>query len=271
MTINELDQGLRNLIASQPMVTSGVNGEVINGINSLIDAYRNLSFRIQSYPCQDVMKFGLTNEVAKLESNFAGLATQVLQERGINIMLYIPRTGAQYGPMMNGYGMVNTAVDPSVMIGQMMYNAPMPNAAPMMPMPNTMVQPGRQPMQQPYVGSQPIMSGLGVPNYQQARPMQKHAAPTFPGYAPTNKPVRLEPTAPGEQIMKTQSAPQSKIKAEPKRQNPMVETRVSAPAAPEPVVEPVQEAAEPSPAEMLMGGGPSKSQGRDYLMELLKK
>lgn len=268
MTINELDQGLRNLIASQPMVTAGVNGEVINGINSLIDAYRNLSFRVQSYPCQDVMKFGLTNEVAKLESNFTSLACQVLQERGINIMLYIPRTGAQYGPMMNGYGMVNTAVDPSVMIGQMMYNAPMPGAAPMMPMPNTMVQAGR-PVGQPYAQAQPVMSGLGVPNYQQARPMQKHA-PTFPGYAPTSKPVKLEPTVQSDQAMKTRSAPQSKIKAEPKRQNPMSETRVA--TAP---VEPIPEmdaGPEPSAAEMLMGGGaPSKSQGRDYLMELLKK
>ncbi|MBE5755179.1 MAG: hypothetical protein IJ310_01390 [Clostridia bacterium] len=275
MTINELDQGLRNLIASQPMVTAGVNGEVINGINSLIDAYRNLSFRVQSYPCQDVMKFGLTNEIAKLESNFAGLATQVLQERGINIMLYIPRTGAQYGPMMNGYGMVNTAVDPSVMIGQMMYNAPMTGASPMMPMPNAMVQPGRpMPAQPTYAQAQPVMSGLGVPNFQQPRPMQKHA-PTFPGYAPTNKPVKLEPGVQSDQAMKTRSAPQSKIKAEPKRQNPMVETKVAS-APVEPVPEPEQmEAAPPSPAEMLMGGGngggPSKSQGRDYLMELLKK
>ena len=97
MTINELDQGLRNLIASQPMVTAGVNGEVINGINSLIVAYRNLSFRVQSYPCQDVMKFGLANEAAKLENTLSSLAVQVLQERGINIMLYIPRTGAGYG------------------------------------------------------------------------------------------------------------------------------------------------------------------------------
>ena len=64
MTINELDQGIRNLLSSQPMVQAGVNGEVITGINSLIDAYRNLSFRIQSYPCQDVMKFGLSNEMS---------------------------------------------------------------------------------------------------------------------------------------------------------------------------------------------------------------
>ncbi len=270
MTINELDQGLRNLIASQPMVTAGVNGEVINGINSLIDAYRNLSFRIQSYPCQDVMKFGLTNEVAKLESNFTGLACQVLQERGINIMLYIPRTGAQYGPMMNGYGMVNTAVDPSVMIGQMMYNNPMQTPSPMMQMPNTMVQPGRPMQAAPYTQAQPVMTGLGVPNYQQPRPMQKHA-PTFPGYAPTNKPVKLEPVAQGDQVMKTRSAPQTKIKAEPKRQNPMTETKVAT-APVEPVPEVDQGVAEPSPAEMLMGGGgPSKSQGRDYLMELLKK
>ena len=190
-------------------------------------------------------------------------------------MLYIPRTGAQYGPMMNGYGMVNTAVDPSVMIGQMMYNAPMAGPSPMMPMPNAMIQPGRPVAQPTYAQAQPVMSGLGVPNFQQPRPMQKHA-PTFPGYAPTNKPVKLEPGVQGDQAMKTRSAPQSKIKAEPKRQNPMVETKIaSAPVEPVPEPEPSIPVAEPSPAEMLMGGGngggPSKSQGRDYLMELLKK
>ena len=39
MTINELEQGIRNLIATQPMVTTGANGEVINGVNAIIDAY----------------------------------------------------------------------------------------------------------------------------------------------------------------------------------------------------------------------------------------
>ena len=261
MTINELDQGIRNLLSSQPMVQAGVNGEVITGINSLIDAYRNLSFRVQSYPCQDVMKFGLSNEVSKIETTFTSLACQVLQERGINIMLYIPRTGAQYGPMTAGFGMINTAMDPNIMAGQMMYNAPMPGA-PIMPMPNAMVG-GARPMQQAYPQMQPTMNGLGTPAYNAPRPMAaRHAAPTFPGYAPTDRPVKIEPAAQSEQI-KTRVA-QTKIKSEPKATSMGSTLNKTIPVA------------EPTPAYDMGAaapnvGAPSKSQGRDYLMELLKK
>ena len=266
MTINELDQGLRNLIASQPMVSAGVNGEVINGISSLIDAYRNLSFRVQSYPSQDVMKFGLSNELSKIENTFTSLAIQVLQERGINLMLYIPRTGAQYGPMVSGYGMVNTVVDPSVMVGQMMYSAPMPQA-PLMPMPNNMVQPGR-PVPQAYPQMQPTMNGLGTPQFspRQVTPRQG-AVPTFPGYGSTDRPVKLEPAMTSEQPKPR--AAQARIKEEPKRSSiTTVDKNIPA----QPVPEPEQNAAA---AEMLMGAADKppagKAQGRDYLLELLKK
>ena len=81
MTINELEQGMRNLIATQPMVTAGSNGEVVNGVLSLIDAFRNFHFRVQTYPCQDVLKFTMGNESAKLENHLCSLVCQVLQER----------------------------------------------------------------------------------------------------------------------------------------------------------------------------------------------
>jgi len=116
MTINELDQGIRNLIATQPEITNA-HRDVINGINQLIDAYRNLSYRIQTYPGQDIMKFGLLNESAKFEITLTNLAYQVLQEHGINLLLYIPR--------INGFGMgqlgVGGTVDASSMMGQMQY------------------------------------------------------------------------------------------------------------------------------------------------------
>ena len=262
MTINELDQGIRNLIASQPMVSAGANGEVINGINSLIDAYRNLCFRVQSYPCQDVMKFGLSNEISKIETTFTNLAIQVLQERGINVMLYIPRTGAQYGPMPGAYGMVNTMVDPNIMAGQMMYTAPV--AAPqMMPMQNAMVSQPR-PMPQGYAPMQPTMSGLGTPSYAAPRPAARHStAPTFPGYAPTDKPVKIEPAAQSEQL-KTRAA-QTKIMTEPKTSGISTINKT----APTPVAEPASAFDQMDPTAG--GKAPSKSQGRDYLMELLKK
>jgi hypothetical protein len=79
MTINELEQGIRNLIATQPMVTTGATGEVVNGINSIIEACRNLSFRVSTYPCQDVMKFGLANETAKFENKIFHIKTENAQ------------------------------------------------------------------------------------------------------------------------------------------------------------------------------------------------
>lgn len=270
MTINELDQGIRNLIASQPMVSAGVNGEVINGINSLIDAYRNLCFRVQSYPCQDVMKFGLSNEISKIEATFTGLALQVLQERGINLMLYVPRTGAPYSPMAGGYGMINTTMDPNIMAGQMMYSAP--NAsAPLMPMQGAMQQMARPQtqafaaMQNPAAQMQQNIA-MGTPNFAavtQTQTPMRHTAPTFPGYAPTERPVKIQPAAQSEQL-KTRVA-QTRIKAEPKAASQVTTISKTVPVAePAPAFEPNDAAPAPT-------GGSGKAKGRDYLMELLKK
>ena len=272
MTINELEQGIRNLIASQPMAVAGPNGDVINGINSLIDAFRNLSFRVQSYPCQDVMKFGLANESAKLENTLSSLAVQVLQERGINIMLYIPRTNAGYGPMVNGYGVVGNTMDPNLMMGQMMYNAgqvgQMPNMMGQMPnaMPN-MSRPAYNQMQPQMMGVQGSAGGYARPSRQ--------ATPTFPGYQAPERPVKLEPTQTTVQSVQTRSAPQEKIKPAPKAATAAPVVKKETAASEESAAE-IPVAKGPSPAEMLMGasvGGPSdgKAKGRDYLMELLKK
>ena len=255
------------------MLTAGVNGDVINGINSLIDAFRTLNFRVQSYPCQDVMKFGLANESAKFENTLSNLALQVLQERGINLLLYIPRANSNYGPMVNQYGMVNPPIDANMMMGQMMYSAgSVPSATSMMQMPNSMPNMGRQvPPQAPYNQMQPQMVGVAQTPY--ARP-SRGAAPTFPGYQNPDKPVHLEPVQTTAQSMKTRSAPQSKIKSVPKpsSQAQIVKTS-TVPVMEEPEETPVS--AEPSPADVLMsggnGGGPGKAKGRDYLMELLKK
>ena len=278
MTINELEQGIRNLIATQPMVSAGANGEVINGINAIIDAYRNLNFRIQAYPCQDVMKFGLTNESAKLENTLSNLALQVMQERGINLMLYVPRMNAGFGgPMVNQYGMVNQPVDSNMMMGQMMYNAgSMPSPTSMMGMPG-MMGAGRQMPAPAYNTMQPQMMGVASTPY--ARP-SRGSAPTFPGYQNPDKPIHLEPTRTTAESMRTRSAPQDKIKQVPKANSPAAASKQTT----KPVEEVPEEAPEipvataPSAAEMLIagatggaGGGGGKAQGRDYLMELLKK
>lgn len=269
MTINELEQGLRNLIATQPMITAGANGAVVNGISSLIDAYRNFNFRIQSYPGQDVLKFGLANEVSKIENTLCNLACQVMQERGVNLMLYIvPTAQTGYSPMVNSYGMIGTQPDPNLMMGQMMYQtAPRPQQTAMMQMPNAMPTMG---MQQQFNPMQPSMQGVApAPRYGQ----RQRVAPTFPGYTSAEKPVKIEPAVQQEQGFKTRTAPQSKIKPIPKPEPQLVKNESSAPAPQIPVAQAPQG---PSPAEALMGGpvggeAPGNAKGRDYLMELLKK
>lgn len=275
MTINELEQGLRNLIATQPMVTAGSNGEVINGINSLIDAYRNFSFRISSYPSQDVLKFGIANELSKIENTLSSLACQVMQERGINLMLYIaPRTAPGYNGMVNSYGMVGSPVDANLMMGQMMYQqSSMPSQSPMMQMPNAMPQMGRPGMvQQPYNQMQPAMQGIANAGYA-PRAGQRAHAPTYPGYTSPDRPVKLEPINQTEQVLRTRTAPQSKIKTieKPAPVAKSLSSNSEEPGTATIEVAKVPENA-PSPAEMLMGTAKEgNAKGRDYLMELLKK
>lgn len=262
MTINELEQGIRNLIATQPMITAGPSGEVVTGVLSLIDAFRNLDFKLQTYSSPDILKFNLTGEVQKLEANFTNMVCSVLQERGINIMLYIPRNQTAFGPMVNQFGVVSASPDPSMMMGQMMYNSGiLPQNQNMMPQP-TMAPMGA------YNQMQPQMQGVAM----QYPPRQQRAhAPVFPGYESPKQAVRVEPQVAGAP-QKVRSAPQSKVKIAPKPNaiNEVVKTSKA----------PVEESAsaEPSAAEMLMGAfdsdvgaGKGKAAGRDYLMELLKK
>lgn len=263
MTINELEQGIRNLIATQPMVTTGPSGDVVNGVLSLIDAFRNFNFKLQTYPSPDALKFNLTGEIQKLEANFTNMVINVLQERGINIMLYVPRNQTAFGPMVNQYGVVGASPDPSMMMGQMMYNSGvLPQNQ------NMMAQPTMAPMGA-YNHMQPQMQGVAM----QYPPRQQRAhAPVFPGYESPKQAVRLEPqTSAGPQGVR--SAPQSKVSAAPKT-NPINEVVKTAKAP----VEEAPAAKEPSAAEMLMGAfdgdvgaGKGKAAGRDYLMELLKK
>lgn len=263
MTVNELEQGIRNLIATQPMVLSGVNGEIVNNVLSIIDGFRSYNFRVQSYPCQDVLKFSLSNEVSKMESTLSALVCQVLQERGINLMLYIPQPQNQYGPMINNYGMINQRPDQNMMMGQMMYQMPQPQA-PVQVSPQMMQMPSAMQM-----GNSPAfnqmnvpMQGVGAPT----RPRRK-TAPTFPGYEPTNRPVKLEPTQTTVVGLKTRSADQSKINTVPKPVTAEMNKVNSIPVA-------TADASASSPAEMMMGKNDEvngKAAGRDYLMELLKK
>lgn len=96
MTISELEQGIRNLIASKPAVLSGALGEVIHGVLSIVEAYHEFCLSIQTYPGQDMLKFSLVGESQNMEATVTNLVSLVLQERGINISLYTPNA-AEYG------------------------------------------------------------------------------------------------------------------------------------------------------------------------------
>lgn len=103
MNILELEEGLRNLIATQPMILSGENAGVISGIKNIIEAHKAFSFRVSEYPSQDILKIGLMNESSKLELNLTSYACQILQEKGINIMLYVPKYAMVYNQQISRY------------------------------------------------------------------------------------------------------------------------------------------------------------------------
>ena len=103
MNIIELEEGLHNLIATQPQILEGVNAGVIIGIKDIIEAHKAFCFRVEEYPEQDILKVGLMNEYSKLELNLISYICQILQERGINIMLYVPKYAAAYNNEINKY------------------------------------------------------------------------------------------------------------------------------------------------------------------------
>lgn len=103
MNIIELEEGLRNLIALQPNILSGQNGNIIEGIKNIIDAHKTLAFQIEQYSNQDLLKVGMTNELTKLEMTFVSYACQTLGEHGINIMLYVPKFATFYNQEIMKY------------------------------------------------------------------------------------------------------------------------------------------------------------------------
>jgi len=103
MNILELEEGLRNLIATQPMILSGENAGVISGIKNIIEAHKAFSYRVSEYPSQDILKIGLMNESSKLELNLTSYVCQILQEKGINIMLYVPKYAMVYNQQISKY------------------------------------------------------------------------------------------------------------------------------------------------------------------------
>lgn len=103
MNLIELEEGLRNLIALQPNIVNGQNGEIIDSLKNIIEVHKMYSFRVEEYSHQDMLKIGITNELSRLEMNLVSYACQILSERGINIMLYVPKYATFYNQEIMKY------------------------------------------------------------------------------------------------------------------------------------------------------------------------
>ncbi len=246
MTIIELEQGLRNLIASQPAVLAGNLGDVIRSVLGVTEAYRNYVFKLQSYPVQDIFRFSLLSNISKIESDITGAALAMLNERGINLLLYAPQD--QYN--MGGFNQFN--------MGQMAYGVPN----------NITFGMNNSTSNKPF--SNHDYAGLEI-SRNNVRPKVTTA---YSGYEPTGKPTFAEPSVQSEETVQNTPAPSSKTK--------IIKPEINLTPKSETVEEslPKQETSasstKPSPAEMLMGEAsdnpPSdKAAGRDYLLNLLKK
>ncbi len=91
MTINELEQGLRNLMASQQAILSSPIGTEIRGLLNVTESYREFMFRLQTYPAQDMFLTQVSSRAKQFENEITSFATSTLQEKGINLLLYVPQ------------------------------------------------------------------------------------------------------------------------------------------------------------------------------------
>ena len=296
MTLNEVEQAIRNLITNQPVVSSGPSGDVINNILSVINSYRNLKFLLQNHPAQDSFKFNAMNISQRAESELANAINQTLQERGINLMMYSQTTVNGFGmnpPTYNNYSMGQVPnMNGMGMNGQNMFGGqpqmpPMqqggyqaPNGVQFNPqMPPPYQQP--QPQFRPGPAPRPMMNGQVVRPGPQLYP--RTSAPTQPiafgdledekkkpikpkkAAFSIPKPVAKPTRVATQQSTKPANEPKVQRNAEPRKLQPDPEKKVEAPkkvVEPEPVVEePVKE----DKPDMV------KATGRNYLLELLKK
>ncbi len=288
MTLNDVEQAIRNLITNQPMVSSGPSGEIINNLLSIINSYRNFRFLLQNHPAQDSFKFNALNISQRTENELSNAICQTLQERGINLIMYMQ----QVPPPMNQPNFNNSY--PMGMNNQMVYNNPTQMPPPgFAPTPVGVSQFNPQIPQYPQAPQQPpFRPGMGGPrpvmmNGQQngrfgSQVYPKTAAPTQPIAfgeleEPTRKPVKpkksaftipkpvAKPTKVSQPTSKPTNEPKVQKNSEPKKLSPNLEKKVEEPKV---EVQPSVEQSEPVKEEKV---DMVKATGRNYLLELLKK
>lgn len=246
MTVNELEQAIRNLIATQPMIISGASGEVINSVLSVVYSFKEFSFRVQSHPFQDALKMNMLSQLSKTENDLVISVCQLMQERGINLMLYAQMNQFPQPMMQNGYPRQGAAQN--MPVGQMVFNPATPNFV-------------QQPVQN--------IGGMQQPIYPQ--PMMQNV-----GFGQPVQPVQpVQPMQPAQakpQARRVASAPYPKAPVQPEMKKPVQAKQPlpqEAPATSKPK-NPKKDAVDSLVGEF-QGEQGGNAAGRDYLLELLKK
>lgn len=296
MTLNEVEQAIRNLITNQPMVSSGPSGDVVNSILQIISSYRNFRFLVQNHPAQDSFKFNALNISQRTETELANAMCQTLQERGINLMMYMQPN--QYSMTQTAYNSFSGAGQPQMSnmnggmgVGQVVYNNPQmmpqmsqqfaPNGvqfnAPVGQFPPQ--QPGFRPGMPPRPGmgmgqvnrmGQPVYPRTAAPTQpilfselDEQKAIKPHKKPGFTMPKPVAKPTKVAV----QQAVKPANEPTVQLNSsEPRKLKQDLEKKVEEPAKP---VEPPKVSEEVPASEDK--SDIVKATGRNYLLELLKK
>ena len=174
MTVNDVNQAIRNLMNSQPMITTGPLGTVISNALNIVESFRAFSMSVSAYPIQDSLKFNMMSEVSRLDNTLSMLVCQTFQEKGLNLLVFMP-SGQN--------GMIQPQVQPSYtqqnqgVLGSLIFNQSQPRfGAPQMNVPPVGAQ-QMQGFQQPFNAgaqymAQPQMYGVGAMQGQQMPQMQ---------------------------------------------------------------------------------------------------
>jgi len=261
MTINELEQAVRNLMVSQPMISAGPMGGVVTSAVNILDSFRNLIMAVQNYPMQDNFKFSMMSEIQRLENTMTMSVCQSLQEKGINIMAYMmptqPMMGNPYMPQPMQTGMPqnmqsnmpqsnqpNQGTHSHLAFNQPM-NGPRFNTRPagQFPQPYGAGSMSNPQFSQPYGAPQNAPMGNGqmpprpmMNNMAGARPM---GAPSYPPKYP-QPPMRgpvMNGSKPNPVYPRTQ-APAQPVKMNEVQPEPVLEQEVQEVEIPKPVVQP---------------------------------
>jgi hypothetical protein len=311
MTVNELSQAIRNLMMSQPMISAGPMGGVINSAMAILDSYRNFAMTVQTYPMQDSFKFNSISEMQRFENTLTMLVCQSFQEKGINVMAYMMQ--GNMAMMNNPYvqpmqpNMQPTQGTHSHLafnqpqaprfggnrpVGQFqpqygMGPAPAPGAMPQPPMGSGAPMPPRPPMGG-YPPRPPMGNGAPMPprppmgGYPSRPPMGGNgsAPKTYPKTSAPAKPIAMDNAVPSD-VAPEQKPQEVEIPmpvVQPSKAS--IKTQEISTAKPTVTKAPSQKPPlllDTEPEVMDFGGGaddvpPSgPAAGRDYLLQLLKK